>query len=62
MIKKVEFFQILTVTDSTALKFIFMSDPNSDLAEDKFRDATFEVVVTPKIYKRFNTSHDDSYT
>ena len=43
------------------MKFIFISDPNSDLPEDKFRDVTFEVIVTPKIYKGFDTS-DDSYT
>ena len=60
-IEKVEFFHILTGRDSTALKFIFISEPNSDLPEDKFRDVTFEVIVTPKIYKGFDTSHD-SYT
>ena len=56
--EKVEFFHILADTDSTVLKFIFISNPNSDLPEDKFRDVTFEVIVTPKIYKRFHTSHD----
>ena len=61
LIEKVQFFHILTDTDSTALKFIFISDPNSDLPEDKFRDVTFEFIVTSKIYKRFDTSHD-SYT
>ena len=62
MIEKVEFFHILIVTDNTALKFIFISDPNSDLPEDKFSNITFEFIVAPKIYKRFDTSHDDSYT
>ena len=57
-IEKVEFFYVQTGTDSTALKFIFLSDPNIDLPEDKFRDVTFEVIVTPKIYKGFDTSHD----
>ena len=61
LIEKVQFFHILTDTDSTASKFIFISDPNSDLPEDKFRDVTFEFIVTSKIYKRFDTSHD-SYT
>ena len=61
LIEKVQFFHILTDKDSTALKFIFISDPNSDLPEDKFRDVTFEFIVTSKIYKRFDTSHD-SYT
>ena len=31
LIDKVEIFHILPDTDSTALKFIFISDPNSDL-------------------------------
>ena len=59
MIKKVEIFHILTGIDSTALKFIFVSDSNSDLSEDKFRDIIFEVIVTyiQKIYKRFDISH-----
>ena len=58
MIEKVEIFHILTDTDSTALKFIFISDPNSDLPEDKFRDIIFKVIVTSKIYKRFDTSNE----
>ena len=55
---EVYFFLLLADTDSAVLKFIFISDPNSDLPEDKFRDVTLEVVVTSKIYKRFDTSHD----
>ena len=31
LIEKVEIFHILTDTDSIVLKFIFISDPNSDL-------------------------------
>ena len=58
---EVYFFHILADTDSTVLKFIFISDPNSDLPEDKFRDVTLEVIVTSKIYKKFDTSHN-SYT
>ena len=57
LIEKVEIFHMLTGTDSTALNFIFISDPNSDLLEDKFRDIIFEVIVKSKIYKRFDTSH-----
>ena len=56
LIEKLEFFHILTDMDSTALKFIFISDPNSSLPEDKFRDVTFQAIVTSKIYKRFDTS------
>ena len=56
LIEKVELFHILTDTDSTALKLIFISDPNSDVPEDKFRDINFEVIIVTKIYKRFDTS------
>ena len=49
---------ILTAySNSTALQFTFISDPNSDLPEDKFRDIIFEVIIATKIYKRFDTSH-----
>ena len=58
LIEKVEVFHVLTYTDSTALKFIFVSDPNSDLPEDKFKDIFFEVIVTSKIYKRFVSSNE----
>ena len=49
MIEKVEIFHILTDTDSTALKFIFISDPNSNVPE---------VIIASKLYKRFDTSHE----
>ena len=58
LIEKVEIFHILTDTDSTALKFISISDPNSDVPEDKFRDMIFEVIIATKIYKRFDASHE----
>ena len=58
---EVYFFLLLADRDSTVLKFIFISDPNSHLPEDKFRDVTLEVIVTSKIYKKFDTSHN-SYT
>ena len=38
--------------------FVFISDPNSDLSEEKFRDIIFEVIVTSKIYKRFDSSNE----
>ena len=56
--EKVEIFHILPDKDSTALKFIFISDPNSDVPEEKFRDINFEVITASKIYKRFDTSHE----
>ena len=37
LIEQVEILHILTDTDSTAIQFIFISDPNSDLPEEKFR-------------------------
>ena len=40
--------------------FVFISDPNSDLPEEKFRYIIFEVIVTSKIYKRFDSSHEFS--
>ena len=47
---------MLADTDRKALKFIFTSDPNSDLPEDIFRDLIFQVIVTSKVYKRFDSS------
>ena len=57
-IEKVFVYHILTGTDSTALQFIFISDPNSDLPEEKFRDIIFEVIVATKIDKRFDSSYE----
>ena len=45
-------------TDSTALQFPFISDPNRDLPEGKFRDIIFEVITATKIYRRFDSSHE----
>ena len=56
--EKVEINHVLTDTDSTALQFIIISDPNSDLPEPKFRDIIFEIVVATKVYKRFDSSHE----
>ena len=52
-----EIFRVLTDTDSTSLKFVFNSDPNSKLPEDKFKDIILEVIVASEIYKRFDPSH-----
>ena len=57
MIEGVEIFHVLTDTDSTSLKFMFISDPNSEVPEDKFRDIIFEVIIAFKTYKRFDSSH-----
>ena len=55
-IEKAEIFHILTITDSTTLQFIFISNPNSYLPEERFRDVIFEVIIMSKIYKRFDSS------
>ena len=55
-IEKAEILHILTNTDSTALQFIFISNPNSYLPEEIFRDVIFEVIIMSKIYKRFDSS------
>ena len=53
----VEIFHVLSDTDSTALKFIFVSDLISQIPEDKFRDTIFEVIRASEIYTRFDSSH-----
>ena len=40
------------------MKFIFISDPNSETPEDKFRDIIFEVIIASEIYKRLDSSHE----
>ena len=57
-IERVEIFHVLTDTDSTSLKFIFISDPNSDIPESKYRDIIFEITTTSQIYERFDSSHE----
>ena len=53
-----EIFHVLTDTDSTSWKFIFISDPNSDIPESKYRDIIFEIITTSQIYERFDSSHE----
>ena len=57
-IEKIEINHVLTDTDSTALQFIIISDPNSDIPEPKFREIIFEIIVATKLYKRFDSSHE----
>ena len=57
-IERVKIFHILADTDSTALKFMFISDPNNEISEDKFRDITFAAIIESEIYKRFDSSHE----
>ena len=58
IIETVEIFHVLTDTDSTSLKFIFISDPNSELLpEETFWDIIFKVIIASGIYKRFESCH-----
>ena len=54
-IEKVEIFHVLTDTDSKSLNFMFISDPNRDTPEDKFKEIMFEVITASKIYKGFDS-------
>ena len=56
LIQKVQVFHIPTDIDRTALEFIFISDLNSDVLEEKFRDPIFEFIIASKLYKRFDAS------
>ena len=53
-----EIFNVLTDTDSKSLAFIFISDPNSEIPESKYRDIIFEIITSSHIYKRFDSSHE----
>ena len=57
-IEWVEIFHVLIDTDSTSLKFTFTSDPNSETPEYKYSDIIFEIIMSLKIYKRFDSSHE----
>ena len=57
-IEKVEIYHILTDTDSTSLKFLIISDPNSETPQSKYREIIFEVITSSKMYKRFDSSHE----
>ena len=56
-IEKVHVYHVLTDSNSTCLKFLFASDPNSDIPESKYRDIIFELIITSEIYNRFDSSH-----
>ena len=57
-IEKAEIYHILIDTNSNSLKFLFISDPNSETPESKFREKIFEVITTSEIYNRFDISHE----
>ena len=57
LVEKVYIYHVLTDTNSTCLKFIFVSSTDRDLREEKFKDIIFDVIVAAKIYDRFDSSH-----
>ena len=57
LIEKVYIYHVLTDTDSTCLKFVFVSSTDSDIPDKKFRDIIFEIIVASKIYNRFDSSN-----
>ena len=57
LIEKVYIYHVLTDTDSSCLKFIFVSSTDSDISDKKFRDIIFEVIVVSKIYNMLDSSN-----
>ena len=57
-IENVHIYHILTDTDSTPLKFLFISDSASKIPETKYREVIFEVICPSEIINRFDMSHD----
>ena len=49
---------MLTDTDSTLLKFMFISDQNSEISQDKYRNIIFEVIISSGLYKRLDCSDE----
>ena len=58
LIEKVHIYHVLIHTDSTCLQFLFISDPKSNICEQKYREIIFEVIIASKIYDRFDSSHE----
>ena len=48
----------LTDTDSTSILFVFVSDLQSNIREDKARNVIFEVMLKSKIFDRLDLSVD----
>ena len=57
-LEKVYIYHVLTDTESTSLKFLLVSYPNSDGPKSKYRDIIFEVITSSEVYKRFDSSHE----
>ena len=51
-------YQILTDTDSTSLKFIFLSKGQCKMPEEMFRNIMFLIIMNNEILERFDVSHE----
>ena len=56
LIEKVYVYHVLTDTDSTCLKFVFVSSTDNNILDKKFRDIICEVFVASENYNRFDSS------
>ena len=57
-IEKVYIYHVLTDTDSTCLKFLFVNDPSSGVPKSKYTGITFEVMTASVVYNKFDSSHE----
>lgn len=55
-IEKVEIFHLLNDTDNISFQFIFISDLDRKIPQNRYCNLIFEVIVASKIYKRFDSS------
>lgn len=47
--EKVHIYRVLTDTDSTFLKFLFVGKPNSAICENNYRDIIFEIIIASEV-------------
>ena len=57
LMEEVYIYHVLTNTDTTKLQFLFISNPESNIWEKKYREIIFEVIIASEIYNRFDSSH-----
>lgn len=57
-VERVNTYHVLTDTDSTSLKFLFVRDPNSDVLDSKYRDIIFKVITAWEVYETFDSSRE----
>ena len=51
-------YHVLTITDSTSLQFIIVSDPRSTYPECKVRDILFEIFSNTEMRDQFDKSDE----